>query len=640
MKNRIASIFAAASLCFAQAPARQAGQAPATQAPPPLALKEPAADPKAKALAEARAKRNAQIFENNATVITLYDRLGKTVGRVGERALYFGPELSPDRTRVAVLKRDLENESADLWVLDVATGGATRITTSAKTEFVFSPVWSPDASQLAYVTIRNGQEGIYLRASNGEGPEQLLYKHSGAFLNLSDWSLDGRFLTFAKSDLSGGILYVLPVKGDPEREAREIFRSGLRIFGPRFSPDGRFLSYIVVDQANRSEVFVRPVDSAASAGPWQISEGSLSVASWRRDGKELYYVRLDRSVMMAEISTSPTFAFTKPRVLFRPPGAVPDRIAGASRDGERFLTLPPPRGPQLQQVTIFDREGRIVKKVGEPGLYSQPAFSPDATRLAVMKNDLNNGQTDIWIMDIAAGKSTQVTNNTLPKLNAMWSPDGAHILYASTPKIGDWGVYRRSSDGTGGEELLFRYTPGAFLNLSDISPDGKFLVCESGPGFYIMTVPLTGKDPLARKAIEYLREEFNDNVGRLSPDGRFMAFQSDEVQPERREVYVRPFDASTGMAGDAKWQISKDGVNAMLSWRGDGKEFFFRGLNLDSNDLLVMAADVNTTPTFRAGTPKLLFKLPGPLAGSLGNISRDGQRFVFAINVPAANGER
>jgi hypothetical protein len=75
---------------------------------------------------------------------------------------------------------------------------------------------------------------------------------------------------------------------------------------------------------------------------------------------------------------------------------------------------------------------------------------------------------------------------------------------------------------------------------------------------------------------------------------------------------------------------------AMLHWRADGKEIFFRGQNLESNELLVMSVDVATTPTFTAGTPKVLFKLPGPLGGNLGNISRDGQKFVFAINVPAA----
>src|SRR5262249_24898484 len=147
------------------------------------------------------------------------------------------------------------------------------------------PVWSPDGSQLAYATIRAGQEGIYRCASNGKGPEELLYKHTGAGLSLSDWSLDGRFLSFSKADLSGGALYVLPLDG--KREPREIFRSDLQVFGGRFSPDGRFLSYAVQDQSilTRVEIFVRPVDSSAGAGPWQISEASLGTAFWRRDGK-------------------------------------------------------------------------------------------------------------------------------------------------------------------------------------------------------------------------------------------------------------------------------------------------------------------------------------------------------------------
>jgi hypothetical protein len=78
----------------------------------------------------------------------------------------------------------------------------------------------------------------------------------------------------------------------------------------------------------------------------------------------------------------------------------------------------------------------------------------------------------------------------------------------------------------------------------------------------------------------------------------------------------------------------------MLHWRGDGKEIFFRGQELDSNDLVMMAADVETTPTFRVGAPKVLFRLPGPVDGNLGAVSRDGQRFVLPINVPADKAEQ
>ena len=587
---------------------------------------------KEKAAAEARAKRNAQSFENNATTIVFYDRSGKRTGTLGERALYDETVMSPDGSRVAVVTEDLPNETADLFIIDVATGTSTRLTTSARTEFVWAPVWSPDGSRIAYVTILKGQEGLYVRPSSGQGPEELVYTHAGAFMNLTDWSSDGRFLTFAISDLSGGTLYTLPIEGTGLRKATEIFHTDLRLFNPKFSPDGRFLSYAVFDKSNLAEVFVRPVDPAAAGGPWQVSEGSFSGGSWRRDGKELYYLARDQAVMVAAVSTSPAFSFTKPRVLFRQASKDPDRLAYVSADGERFLALPPPRGPQLQQITIFNRQGEPVQKVGEPDQYFGPSFSPDGARLLVSKNDLQAGHPDLWTIDLASGKETRLTNDVFSKGSPLWSPDGKYIYYTSF-RDGNVAVFRRPSEPGGSEELVFRYTPGAGVALNDISPDGKNLICESGG--VILVVPLTG-DPAKRQGIEFLREEFDDGVGRLSPDGKFLAFESDEAKPERGEVYVRPFDASKGLPGRGKWRVSKDGVRGMIHWRGDGKEIFFRGQNLDSNDLLVMSVDVATSPRFTPATPKLLFKLPGPLGGNLGNVSRDGQRFVFAINVPAA----
>ena len=593
---------------------------------------ELSAEAKDKAAAEARAKRNAQTFENNASIIVFYDRTGKRTGTIGERALYQQTVISPDGSRVAVVKADLPNESFDVHVVDVATGASTRLTTSARTEFAMSPVWSPDGARIAYVAMRKGQESIYIRAANGQGAEELVYNNPGAFLNLNDWSPDGKSLAFAFSDMKGGTLYTLPLGGGPDRKAIEIFKTELQVFGPRYSPDGRFLSYTVLDKANRGEIFVRPADPAVSGGPWQVSDGALGMAFWRRDGKELYYNARDRALMVADVTMAPSFAVTKPRVLFKSQSAVPEVVRYVSADGERLLVVPPPRGPQLQQLTIFDRTGKVLEKIGEPGMYSQPAFSPDGTRLLVAKNDLKTAQADYWTIELATGKETRLTNDTFGKQAALWSHDGKHIYYSSF-RNGDFPIYRRLADGTGGEEFVFQYTPGAFLGATDITPDGKFLICDAGG--YLIAVPLTG-DAKARKEVETLRDEFLNGLGRLSPDGKFLAYRSDEAQPERGEIYVRPFKAASAETGEGKWQLSKDGVNAMLHWRADGKEVFWRGQNLESNDLWVVSVDVTTSPTFTVGTPKLLFKLPGPIGGNLGNISRDGQKFVFAVNVSAA----
>lgn len=622
----IAVCVTAAVLCFLQPTPQLSGQ-------------ELNAEAKSKDVAEARAKRNAQNFQNNAKVLTFLDRYGQRTGQIGDRAMYDLVVMSPDGKRIATVKEDLDNESADLWVADVATGATTRITTSPRTEFISSAVWSPDGTRLAFVTIRKGQEAIYVRSANGKGAEELLYKNPGAFLNLTDWSLDGRFLTFAISDLSGGTLYTLPLNGGPERKPIEIFHSDLRIFLPLFSPDGRYLSYIILDKTDKAEVFVRPSDPAAKEGPWQISDGSFSAGFWARSGKELYYQARNQSVMTAAVSTSPSFSFSQPKVLFRQPVPVPDPLQCVSPDGTRFVVLPPARGQELQQITIFDRKGQVAKKVGEPALYSGPAFSPEGNRLLVAKNDIQTGQQDLWVLDIATAKATRITNDTRFKATPLWSPDGKYIFYTALLD-GDWPVYRKPADGTGKEEVMFRHTPGAFVFVSDISQDGKFLLCDSGG--VILLVPLMPDNAAARQPIEYVRDEFTDITGRLSPDGRFFAYTSDEAKPERFEAYVLPFDAAKPATVDKKSRLSKDGVmtanfspSAMLHWRADGKEIFFRALELNSNDLVLMTADVETGSEFRVGTPKMLFRLKGPISGSLGAVSRDGQQFVLAINVPA-----
>ena len=132
---------------------------------------------------------------------------------------------------------------------------------------------------------------------------------------------------------------------------------------------------------------------------------------------------------------------------------MPDRLTNVSADGERFLALPPARGPQLQQITIFDRKGDVLQKVGDPGLYGGPAFSPDGTRLLVSKTDQQKAQADLWIIELASGKAMQLTKGSYPKVSPIWSRDGKYIYYSSF-RAGDFPVYRRLSDGTGDEEFI------------------------------------------------------------------------------------------------------------------------------------------------------------------------------------------
>ena len=159
-------------------------------------------------------------------------------------------------------------------------------------------------------------------------------------------------------------------------------------------------------------------------------------------------------------------------------------------------------------------------------------------------------------------------------------------------------------------------------------------------------MPVNGE----RAASEFLRDEFRTMGARFSPDSRYVAYASDES--DRYEVYVRPFDASTGTAGKEKWQISSEGGLNLIQWRGDGRELYYL-----APDGTMMAVDVTTTPTFSAGRQTPLFRAPATVRGLLnvlrplgdptacgevgagcgerqmGSISRDGQRFAFDVPV-------
>jgi Tol biopolymer transport system component len=335
--------------------------------------------------------------------------------------------------------------------------------------------------------------------------------------------------------------------------------------------------------------------------------------------------------MAVDVTAGATPVFGKPRVLFRPapeivPGVAPG-TSSVSRDGERFVIAVP--RPQFRQLTVYDRSGKVLSKVGEPGFINQPNLSPDGTRAVLIRVDPRSGNNDIWTVDLASGKGTPVTNDNDPQNAPIWSPDGKQVAYVST-KDGISSIYRKAADGTGEAERVFSYTPGAGMVLTDWSPDNRFMTFFTG---VIVLVPIGTSQP---KEIDWLREDYDAGQGRFSPDNRFIAFLSNEADVDRGEVYVRPFDPGkpdAPLTGPAV-RVSKDGAIGMITWRKDGKELYFMTRNWE-----VMAVDVETTPTFKVGTPRMLFSLPGPLPGNpmqWQNVSPDGQRFLFAMPTNAS----
>ena len=589
-----------------------------------------------------RARNNARQLEQNARTLTLFDRAGKVVTIIAERHLFNQPTLSPDAKRIALIKPDLDKETLDVWVYDIATGKGVQITSNKQRESVQSPAWSPDGRFVAYVALRGSRYTVLRKLSDGSGAEETMYTHEGGPIVLTDWSLDGRYLSFYTTDLSGSTLFLMPVDGD--RKPIETAKSDKEMVAARLSPDSRLLAYRS-NETGKMEIFVRsvpPPGTQAKVDKWQItSDGGYGMVWWKRDGRELFFFGPDRVVMSVEVKSGPgTFEFSKPRPLFKSPESIPAQsnpgaFGSVSRDGERIVFSVPPMPPQ-RQLTVFDRTGKEASRIGPPGMYLQPSVSPDGSKVAVTRPDPQTGNNDIWAFDIATGKGTQVTASAENDAAPIWF-DNNRIAYVSTR--GNFaGIYRKQWTGQGAEEQLFRYTAGAGMVLTDFSPDGRFAMIDGGG--IILAIPLTGTDPLKREAADFARSEFDAGAGRFSPDGRLVAFGANDTG--RFEVYVRPFDAKTGeAAGETKWKISNDaGVIGGLGWRRDGRELFYHVADNASNEIKVMAVDITTAPEFKASVPRELFRLKGPLPGNANqwkHITPDGQRFIFAVPMPATS---
>jgi mono/diheme cytochrome c family protein len=306
-------------------------------------------------------------------------------------------------------------------------------------------------------------------------------------------------------------------------------------------------------------------------------------------------------------------------------------IAAGGKDGTigRFISRQQRQNRGLQQLTVFDRQGAVVSRIGEPGAYSQATFSPDGTRLAVIKRDADSDAQDVWTFDLATGKGRAVTADDDADAAPVWSPDGRYIAYVSI-RANTHGLYRRLADGSGTEEKLYEHSTGAPIVLTDWSADGRYLCFWSGDAMFVL--PVAGD----RKAIALSAEEFFGRGGRLSPDGRMLAFNSNDSG--RFQIYVRPIVsalAATAPPKDAaRSQVSSEGGIGGIVWRKDGKELFY--LSQPPRQTM-MAVEITTQPTFQASAPRPLFEIPGPIGApaQLSNItSPDGQRFVFAVSLP------
>jgi eukaryotic-like serine/threonine-protein kinase len=326
----------------------------------------------------------------------------------------------------------------------------------------------------------------------------------------------------------------------------------------------------------------------------------------------------DEAVPIAERVSVTSFSVSGPNVLVYASGEQAAATAGSP-------------GDTMGQLTWFDRQGKSLGTVGDPGVYHTLALSPDGRRLAFDRidpqNSANSADRNIWLRDLARGVATRGTFDADWDSNPVWSPDGKHIVFASN-RGGQFALYQKSSNLAGEDELLFK--SGNHSYPGDWSPDGRFLLYSSGVPSQEWILPLAGAAD--SKPFPLAKSDFSEEAGRFSPDGRWVVYQSNESGKD--EIYVRPFDASSagansslgGNSGAGKWLVSNGGGTAPL-WRSNGKEIFYL-----SADRMATVVEVSTSGGFQAGVPKALFKVPPSVL--FWDASSDGKRFL--IPVPSA----
>ena len=286
------------------------------------------------------------------------DRSGKKVGEVPGPEAYLSPRVSPDGKK---LLYTVVSPWYEVWSYDMALGVKTRLTfgTAGSQRASLSPVWSPDGQRIAYMTISAGRFGIYQKAANGSGSEELLLEESDSVKYLNDWSPDGKFLAFQQAPRGINEIWMLPLAG--ERKPYPLVQPLSPALLSGFSPDGKWLAYCS-SESGEQRVYVVPFPGPG--GKWQVSPGGGCYPRWRRDGKELFYLAEDNKIVAAEVKADgSSFAIGAVNPLFetrlyRSPYGGYD----VSADGQRFIIAYEPGQPNVAITLVENWDAELKKK--------------------------------------------------------------------------------------------------------------------------------------------------------------------------------------------------------------------------------------------------------------------------------------
>jgi Tol biopolymer transport system component len=520
----------------------------------------------------------------------------------GVSLTYSGPPgrrlaVSPDGRHVAFVGL-AGAEGTAIWVHSLRDMTTTKI---PGTSGAMAPVWDADNRTLGFVL---DQRVMRVDTSGGQPIE---IRSTG---QLWGWRPDGSAV-FSRDPNRDFVVLGKDAREQPILTAEP----DQRIAYPTFLSDGRRFIYSLLPlDAAQAGFYVGDVDGARglrfAAANFETESTNPILASGH-----LLSVRNGMIVARTFDDRTATVGADVHPVAGPVETASPGSAAFSASDNG-VLVFQPRAATAASRLIWYDRNGSRLSTLGKEADYSNLELSPNGRSLLVSMTDAAARTRDIWMIDVARGIPTRLTFDPVDERSAVWTADGLGIIHRG--QNGD--LFQRPIVGGNPSPVV---VDGRSKDPRNVAPDGAFIVYRvSGAGNDIYAKSLASADP----PIALAATPFNEAHAELSPDGRWLAYVSDEAAAGEFDVYVTPFPS-----GGAKVRVSSAG-GRFPRWRQDSKEIYYLSADRQMMSVPVLSA----TPAFTVGNPVSLFQTEAVnTPGSIYVVTPDGTRFLVNSMIPS-----
>jgi Tol biopolymer transport system component len=514
--------------------------------------------------------------------------------------------LSGDGSMLAFVSPD---EASGLPMVYVQRVGSPTATVLLGTEGASFPFWSPDGAYVAFFA--NGK--LQKLAVSGGTPQVLANVQSarGGSWGSRDVIIyepdSGSPIWRVNADGSGAAPVTEPIFSPKDQTNR----------WPVFLPDGNHFLFWAGNFGNLKDDRYSGI-YASSLDAKQRKLVALTHSSFSLDSSHLFYADDERHLVSVAFDISKSAVSGNPVVIANAVGFQPSTYWAALTVANGTLIFNTSTGSALSALTWMDRAGKELGKVGVPGVMCNLTLSPDGSRVVVDISDQRANNVDVWIESTKGAGNSRFTFDPAEEVTGVWSRDGKTLAYRSAGgSVGFGSIMVKPTSGLERERLIFKV-----LNSDDIVPNswspGDQQIMSTHQrlsGDHLELVPAAGGNPTPFQV-----GPGSQKNGQISPDGKWVAYASDESG--NWEIYVTTFPGAAG-----KWQISRGG-GSEPRWRGDGKEIFYLGPTG-----MLTAVPVSTEGTFSTGSPTPLFQFHGraPISSTdvfSYDVTKDGKRFL------------